>query len=225
MSTRALTPDYASPELLRGDPVDARSDVYSLGVLLYELLTGVRPYRLQRAASIGMLEEAITTVDVKKPSAQCDPEAIAARATTPEKFTRLLRGDLDAIALKALAKDPAKRYPSVTALAEDLRRYLDGRLIEALPARFSDRLLKFVRRNKTVVGNTVIAASAIRAAVAFFWVWLYCAPAPRAAVARDCRPKSRASRISRGRSRRPPYRATADSWRFSRIAKDTWTRG
>jgi serine/threonine protein kinase/Tol biopolymer transport system component len=164
---RALTPDYASPELLRGDPVDARSDVYSLGVLLYELLTGVRPYQLQRAASIGMLEEAITTVDVKKPSAQCDPEAIAARATTPEKFTRLLRGDLDAIALKALAKDPAKRYPSVTALAEDLRRYLDGRLVEALPARFNDRLLKFVRRNKTVVGVTVIAAAAVLSAVAF----------------------------------------------------------
>ena len=164
---RALTPDYASPELLRGDPVDARSDVYSLGVLLYELLTGVRPYRLQRAASIGMLEEAITTVEVKKPSAQCDSEAIAARATTPEKFTRLLRGDLDAIALKALAKDPAKRYPSVTALAEDLRRYLDGRLIEALPARFSDRLLKFVRRNKTVVGVTVIAVAAVLSAVAF----------------------------------------------------------
>src|SRR5438445_800430 len=83
------------------------------------------------------------------PSAQCDPEAIVARATTPEKFTRLLRGDLDAIALKALAKDPAKRYPSGTALAEDLRRYLDGRLIEALPHRLSDRLRKLVRRNKT----------------------------------------------------------------------------
>jgi serine/threonine protein kinase/Tol biopolymer transport system component len=163
---RALTPDYASPELLRGDPLDARSDVYSLGVLLYELLTGVRPYRLQGAASIGLLEQAITTVDVKKPSAQCDPEAIAARATTPEKFARLLHGDLDAIVLKALAKDLAKRYPSATALAQDLRRYLGGELIEALPARFTDRLRKFVRRNKTVVGVTVIAV-AILSAVAF----------------------------------------------------------
>ncbi len=169
---RALTPDYASPELLRGDPVDARSDVYSLGVLLYELLTGVRPYRLQRAASIGMLDEAVSTVDVKKPSAQRDPEAIAARATTPEKFTRLLHGDLDAIALTALAKDPAKRYPSVTALAEDLRRYLDGRLIEALPARSGDRLLKFVRRNKTVVGVAVIAAAAVLSAAAFLGLTL-----------------------------------------------------
>src|SRR6202051_315704 len=167
---RALTPDYASPELLRGDPVDARSDVYSLGVLLYELLTGVRPYRLQRAASIGMLEEAITTVDVKKPSAQCDPEAIAARATTPEKFARLLHGDLDAIALKALAKDPAKRYPSAAALAQDLRRYLGGELIEALPARFTDRLRKFVRRNKTVVGVTVIAVAILSAVT--FWALL-----------------------------------------------------
>jgi serine/threonine protein kinase/Tol biopolymer transport system component len=169
---RAVTPDYASPELLRGDPVDARSDVYSLGVLLYELLTGVRPYRLMRAASIGMLEQAITTVDVKKPSTQCDLEAIAARGTTPEKLTQQLHGDLDAIALKALAKEPAQRYPSVTALAEDLRRYLDGKLIEALPARFTNRLRKFVRRNRTVVRVTVVAAAAVLSAVAFLIVGL-----------------------------------------------------
>jgi serine/threonine protein kinase len=164
---RALTPDYASPELLRGDPIDVRSDVYSLGVLLYELLTGVRPYRLRSAASIGMLEHALTTVEVKKPSTQGEPKAIAARGTTPEKFTRQLHGDLDAIALKPLAKEPAQRYPSAAALAQDLRRYLDGELIEALPARFTDRLRKLVRRNKTVVGVTATAAVAMLVAVAF----------------------------------------------------------
>jgi serine/threonine protein kinase/TolB-like protein/tetratricopeptide (TPR) repeat protein len=164
---RALTPDYASPELLRGDPVDARADVYSLGVLLYELLTGVRPYRLKSAASIGMLEQAIATVDVKKPSTQHDLEAIAARGTTAEKLNRQLRGDLDAVSLKALAKVPAERYASAATLAQDLRCYLDGKPIEALPARFTDRMRKFVRRNWTVVGVTAIAAAAILGTIGF----------------------------------------------------------
>jgi serine/threonine protein kinase/TolB-like protein/Tfp pilus assembly protein PilF len=164
---RALTPDYASPELLRGDPVDARADVYSLGVLLYELLTGVRPYRLKSAASIGLLEQAIATVDVRRPSTQHDQQAIAARGTTSEKLNRLLRGDLDAVALKALAKAPAERYPSAATLAHDLRCYLDGKPIEALPARFTDRLRKFVLRNKAVVGVTAMAAAAIVATIGY----------------------------------------------------------
>jgi serine/threonine protein kinase/Tol biopolymer transport system component len=167
---RALTADYASPELLHGQLVDARSDIYSLGVLLYELLTGVRPYRLRNAASIGLLEEAISAVEVKKPSTQLEADAAAARGTTTEKLARLLRGDLDAIALKALAKEKAKRYPSVAALAQDLRRYLQARPVEALPTRFTDRLWKFVRRNSTVVAVTATAAAAVVAAVGFLVV-------------------------------------------------------
>jgi serine/threonine protein kinase/TolB-like protein len=164
---RAFTPDYASPELLRGDPIDARSDIYSLGVVLYELLTGVRPYRLQRAASMGMLEQAIATVDVRKPSTQSAPSASAHRGATPESLTRQLRGDLDAITLKALAREPAERYPSAAALAQDLLRYIEGKPIEALPARLTDRLRKFVRRNKTVVGVTGTAVAAILATIAY----------------------------------------------------------
>lgn len=164
---RALTPDYASPDLLRGDPIDARSDIYSLGVLLYEMLTGVRPYRLKSAASIGAIEQAVAMIEVKKPSMQHDQETIAARDTTQEKLTRQLQGDLDAIALKALAKDPAKRYQSVAALAQDLRRYLQGQPVEALPPRFADRLQKFVRRNKAVVGISATAIAAIVAATVF----------------------------------------------------------
>lgn len=136
---RALTPDYASPELLHGDSVDARSDIYSLGVLLYEMLTGVRPYQLKSAASIGMLDHAIDTVDVKKPSTQCQPEASAARNTTPEKLTRQLRGHLDDIVVKALAKEPAERYQTAQALTTDLRRYLDHEAIHFRPTTPDER--------------------------------------------------------------------------------------
>ena len=167
---RALTADYASPELLHGESVDARSDIYSLGVLLYELLTGARPYRLRDAASIGLLEDAISAVEVKKPSKRLEADAAALRGTTSEKLARQLRGDLDAIALKALAKQPAKRYPSVAALGEDLQRYLHARPVEALPTRFTDRLWKFVRRNSTVVAVTATAAVAVFAAVGFLVV-------------------------------------------------------
>ena len=164
---RALTPDYASPELIRGDPLDARSDVYSLGVLLYELLSGARPYRLKDAASIGVLEQAITRVEVPKPSTHIEPQAVAARATSPQRLARELRGDLDAIALRALTKDPAERYPSVAALAQDLQRHLDGRPIRAQPAGLAYRLRKFVRRNRVVVGVSVTGLAALLAALAY----------------------------------------------------------
>jgi hypothetical protein len=131
------------------------------------MLTGVRPYRLQSAASIGMLEHAIATVDVRQPSSQLEPAASAARNTTAEKLARQLHGDLDAIVLKALAKNPAERYPSAGAMADDLRRYIDRRPVAALPASSIDRLHKFVRRNRTVVGVGAIAVAAILAAAAF----------------------------------------------------------
>jgi serine/threonine protein kinase/Tol biopolymer transport system component len=154
---RALTPDYASPELLHGDTVDARSDIYSVGVLLYEMLTGVRPYRLKSAASIGILEQAIATVDLKKPSTQCEPEASAARNTTPEGLTRQLHGDLDAIVLKALAKEPAERYQSADALADDLRRHLRHEAIRARLDTPGYRLRTFASRHRTLAGLGAVA--------------------------------------------------------------------
>ena len=168
---RALTPDYASPELLHCDPLDARSDVYSLGVVLYELLTGVRPYQLKSAASIGLLEQAIATVEVRKPSTRIELAAIAVCCgTTPVRLAHQLRGDLDAIALKALAQKPAERYPSAGALTEDLRRYLEGEPIQARPTRLPYRLRKFVRRNRAIV---TVSATAIVAILAAFGYLLY----------------------------------------------------
>jgi eukaryotic-like serine/threonine-protein kinase len=165
---RALTPDYASPELLRGDPIDARSDLYSLGVVLYELLTGTRPYGLKSAASIGALDQAIATLEVKKPSLQLlEQSSAATRASGAERLARQLRGDLDAVVLKALAKEPAQRYPSAAAMAEDLRRHLDGKPIRARPARIAYRVSKFVWRNRALVGVSAAAVVAILAAVGY----------------------------------------------------------
>jgi serine/threonine protein kinase/Tfp pilus assembly protein PilF len=136
---RALTPDYASPELLRGDAVDVRSDIYSLGMLLYELLSGARAYQLKAAAAAGLLGRAATAVEPGRPSERIEQAAAEARGMSLGALKRALRGDLDAITLKALAKEPDGRYDNAAAMAEDLRRHLAGKPISARPPRPSRR--------------------------------------------------------------------------------------
>ncbi len=145
MSGRALTPDYASPEQILGQPLTIASDVYSLGVILYELLCGQRPYKLQRD-SRGALEDAIL---------QAEPALPSDMVTGLQR--KALRGDLDTVVLKALKKQPAERYPTVHALLDDIERYLTSRPVLAQPDSRWYRLKKFVARNTLGVS----AASAI----------------------------------------------------------------
>ena len=145
---RALTLDYASPEQFGGCPITTSSDVYSLGVLLYTLLCGHRPYQLERD-SPGALEEAIRSAQPIRPSQQTPTSAIAdARATTPKGLVRALAGDLDTIVLKAIKKQPSERYATADALMQDLQRYLSGERVQARPDGLTYRCAKFVRRNR-----------------------------------------------------------------------------
>ena len=146
----AMTPEYASPEQIRGEPISIASDVYSLGVMLYELLTGVRPYNLKRT-SRAALEDAILEVDPEKPS--------TAAGTPP--LRKVLRGDLDTIVLKALDKKPEARYLTANAFADDIRNHLSGRPVLARPASRLYRLSRFVTRNKFAVGAAALVLAAI----------------------------------------------------------------
>jgi serine/threonine protein kinase/TolB-like protein/tetratricopeptide (TPR) repeat protein len=163
----ALTPIYASPELIRGEPVTAKSDIYSLGVVLFELLTGDRPYRLNAGASRALLEHAIAAAEVRKPSTQIIQDAWGFRGATHEQLSRQLRGDLDHIALKALEKEPQARYASAAAMADDVQRYLDGKPISAQPPRLGYRFGKFLRRNRVVVSVAAAAALVVLATILF----------------------------------------------------------
>ena len=141
-SGRAFSRDFASPEQIAGQPLGTASDVYSLAVLAYLVLTDVPAYRLKRA-SAAELEEAILVADVLAPSsAASDPSATSA-----------LRGDLDAILMRALRKAPSERYASVEALAQDLRRHLNGQRVQARPDTLRYRAARFARRHRWPLGG------------------------------------------------------------------------
>jgi eukaryotic-like serine/threonine-protein kinase len=149
---RVLTPDYAAPEQILGRPVGTAADVYALGVVLYELLAGVRPYTLARD-SRSALEAAIARVQPPPPSS-------AAAAFGPA-WQRALRGDLDTIVARAMKPEPMERYATVAALAEDLQRHLDGQPVAARPDRLAYRLHKFVARHRLGVAATAVALLAV----------------------------------------------------------------
>jgi eukaryotic-like serine/threonine-protein kinase len=152
---RPLTPAYASPEQVRGEPVTTATDVYALGMLLYELLSGHSPYTV-RGLSPAELERIVCTHEPLAPSVVADrggpSERLAGEASLPAaKRGRCLRGDLDTIVLKAIRKEPHHRYRSVADLADDLRRHLAGMPVTAQPPRLTYRAGKFARRRPGVI--------------------------------------------------------------------------
>ncbi len=145
---RVLTPAYASPEQVLGQPLSTASDVYTLGVVLFELLTGKAPYRVE-LASVAQVELAIVQGDPLRPSAAIGDGAAELRSTPRRRLERQLAGDLDTVVTKALAKRPADRYGSAAALAEDLRRVLAKEPVQARRASTVYRVGRFLRRHRS----------------------------------------------------------------------------
>jgi serine/threonine-protein kinase len=157
-----MTTAYASPEQLRGEPVTVASDIYSLGVVLYELLAGRRPF-----------DDAVWSTALRATTGQsAAPPSRAVRDTTitsvgrldARRLRRMLSGELDAIVLQALRPEPGRRYQSVTRLMDDVQRYLDGRPVRAQPDTAGYRVRKFVRRNRVAVTAGLIAVTALAGA-------------------------------------------------------------
>ena len=183
---RLFTPEYASPEQLRGLPITTTSDVYSLGVVLYELLSGHRPFNLA-SRSAEEIARMITTSEPLKPSVvitrheamphthdghhSLTPEGISqTREGNIDKLRRRLVGDLDNILLKALRKEPERRYASVQDLSADLQRHLTGLPVLAREDTFAYRAGKFIQRNKaSVAAAAVVAITLISATVVTTW--------------------------------------------------------
>jgi non-specific serine/threonine protein kinase/serine/threonine-protein kinase len=183
-----MTPEYASPEQVRGDPVSTATDVYSLGVLLYELLTGRRPYRLTSRAPEEIARIVCNSLPVRPSTAVThvaefagndrptgEPAVTLAEIHTTaverhppggsERLSRRLAGDLDNIVLKALSKEPGRRYASVDQFSEDLRRHLNGLPVIARKDTLGYRTGKFLRRNRAAVGGALAVFFALVAGI------------------------------------------------------------
>jgi len=174
--SRAMTPQYASPEQIRGESITTSTDVYSLGVVLYQLLTGHSPYRVGGRAS-HELSRAIIDTEPERPSLivlqgqevrieggakHLTAEDVShVRGSSPRRLRRRLSGDLDNILLKALRKEPERRYASVEQFDEDLRRHLAGLPVTALKDSWGYRALKFTRRHTVATLSTIVACVAL----------------------------------------------------------------
>ena len=162
LEDRALTPAYAAPEQILGRPATTSTDVYSLGVVLYELLTGRLPHQRATTSHLGLAQE-VERETLTRPS------RVVAEAGDP-RAARALAGDLDIIVVKALAREPERRYGSISAFADDLRRYLDGRPVRARPDSGLYRARKFARRHRlAVVAAAVVVAALVAGLSIALW--------------------------------------------------------
>lgn len=203
---RMMTPEYASPEQIRGEVLTAASDVYSLGMILYELLTGERAVKdREQALARALAPESAPSLPRPSTSVTKGTQDGGGTGEHSTRTARLLKGDLDQVVLKAVRPDPEERYPSVAALADDLRAFLDGRPVSAQPPTLLYRARKFARRRRggvtaaalvllsLVLGVIVSTWQARRAAqerdvavaVSSFLEELFRAPDPRTGLVRD----------------------------------------
>jgi len=162
----AMTPEYASPEQIRGEPIGVASDVYTLGVVLYQLLTGSLPFRTRTGGMPELMKE-VCELEPRKPStavanrarfasSDMDEEPCLSQIEGPDKLARKLSGDVDNIVLMAMRKESTRRYASVEQLHEDIRRYLDGMPVMARPATALYRAEKFIRRHAALTAAGVL---------------------------------------------------------------------
>ncbi len=157
---RMMTPEYASPEQVRGKNITTASDIYSLGVILYELLTGIRPHQFKTRSPLE-IERAICETETEKPSS-----AVSRSTTAPARLRKQLVGDLDNIVLMAMRKEPERRYQSVEQFSEDIRRHLDGLPVIARQDTLGYRAGKFIRRHKLGVAATALVIASLTSGVA-----------------------------------------------------------
>jgi serine/threonine-protein kinase len=172
---RALTPNYAAPEQLRGTAISTATDIYALGVLCYELLAGRHPTSDDATSSHEVMRATLETDPVPLPRALTVSttrttgeltEIAAGRGTTPERLRRRLRGDLENIVARMLRKNPAERYQTAAELAEDLRRYRANEPVSARPDSWSYRVAKFTRRHRAAVAAVALVALSLAAGLA-----------------------------------------------------------
>lgn len=161
MSQKPMTPEYASPEQIRGDAITTASDVYALGLLLYELITGIHPLR-EAYREFG-IPQAVLDASPERPSEAMRTREKTDADTSPDfdDLARRLKGDLDAIVMMCLRKEPARRYASVQHLIDDVQRHLDGLPVRAHADSTSYRVSKFIRRHKTGVAAGAAVAAAL----------------------------------------------------------------
>jgi serine/threonine-protein kinase len=156
VGARVLTPAYAAPEQILGEPVSTATDIYALGVLLFELITGQLPHR-RDSLDVVSFAEAVGRETIERPSVTLE------RQGGDRKLARRVAGDLDLIVLTALHRDPARRYPSAQALADEIGRYLSGRPIHARPDALAYRVRKFVGRYRLPVAAVAVGLLALLA--------------------------------------------------------------